>query len=203
MSRIQASVAILITALAPVVAGAAGSVPDSVNGACLPATPEAWLAQMLDAKKNGVAFKDPAAFVEWLDAVTEPRFMTALASVAVEPATYPKAMADAVDPAAIRNWSEFTDPQLYLRWLLASATPSFQQAIIRKMTDPGKVKRWFETASRPDGYAAMLAAFGRAPMAWYGSFAGMGQQAAGQEWLKRPADKAPGVTDATGVRYRY
>lgn len=203
MSRIQATVAILIVALAPVVAVAAGSVPGSVNGARLPATPEAWFAQMRDAKKNGVAFKEPAAFAEWLDAVTEPRFVTALASVAVDPATYPKAMADAVDPAAIRNWSEFTDPQLYLRWMLASATPSFQQAIIKKMTDPGKVKRWFEAASRPDGYAAMLATFGRAPMAWYGALAGMGQQAAGQEWLKLPADKASGVTAATGVRYRY
>lgn len=195
----------------------------------LPATPDAWLAQMMDAKKNGAAFKDPAAFAEWLDAITEPRFMTALASVAADPATYPRAMADAIDPEAARNWSEFTDPQLYLRWMLASANPSFQQAIISKFSDPAKMKRWLEAASRPEAYGPVLATMGSSPaawaqapfneasyapitklmqpatpFAWFGTMAGgMGQQAAGQKWLMLPADKMPEVTPANGARYRY
>lgn len=218
MSRVRVYLSFLIVVLAPAVA-AAGEVADKTR---LPATSEAWLAQMLDAKKNGVAIKDPAAFAEWLDAVTEPRFMTALASVAVDPATYPKAMADAIDPAAAHNWSEFTDPQLYLRWLLASATPSFQQAIVSRITDPAKMQRWMEAVSRPDAFAPTLAQFGKAPSAWlqaplapanqasmtklmqpttpldwFGAMAtGIGRQVGGQEWRKLPVA-------ATGTRYRY
>jgi hypothetical protein len=187
MSRAQAILSTLLLLLTATASIAADTAPDKT----LPATPEAWLAQMLDGKKNGAAFKDPQAFAEWLDAVTEPRFMTALAAVAVDPATYPKAMADAIDPAAARNWSEFTDPQLYLRWMLASASPSFQQAIIGKVTDPAKMKRWLEVFGRPDGYAPMLATFGRAPAAWFGAMTN------GQDWLKLPADQL------SGARYRY
>src|SRR3989339_1558312 len=47
----------------------------------IPGSPEAWLARMLDPTRNGLAAKNPALFAEWLDAVTEPRFMTALATV--------------------------------------------------------------------------------------------------------------------------
>lgn len=211
MSRVRVYLSTLIVVLVPAVA-AAGEVADTAR---LPATPEAWLAQMLDAKKNGVAIKDPAAFAEWLDAVTEPRFMTALASVAVDPATYPKAMADAIDPAAAHNWSEFTDPQLYLRWLLASTTPSFQQAIVSRMTDPAKMRRWVETMSRPDAITPTLTHFGKAPAAWLQAPLAPANQApltklmqpstpinwfgamvGGQEWLKLPVA-------ATGTRYRY
>lgn len=189
------------------------------NARALPATPEAWLSQMLDAKKNGAAFKDPAAFAEWLDAITEPRFMTALAAVAVDPATYPKVLADAVDPQAARNWAEFTDPQLYLRWVFASSSPAFQQAIVRKLTDPGKTARWIDALSRPDAYAALSAGFARAPGAWmnaamspasYAPMLGAAQPAtpvawfgalaegiAKQDWRTLPAEKL------TGVRYRY
>jgi hypothetical protein len=155
MFRILASFTALMLALSPLVATAE-----------TPPTPEAWLAKMLDGKRNGAAFKDPAAFAEWLDAITEPRFMTALAVVASEPGTYPKIMADAIDPAAARNWSEFTDPQLYLRWMLASTTPSFQQAIIKKLSDPAKLKRWIEAANNESTHSPILANFAKSPSAW-------------------------------------
>lgn len=212
MSRIQTLLSALVAVLIPLSAGAADS------GLAKPATPEAWLEQMLDGKKNGAAFKDPAAFAEWLDAITEPRFMTALAAVAVDPGAYPKTLANVVDPAAARNWSEFTDPQLYLRWMLAGASPSFQQAILSRVSDPAKRQRWLDAVGRPGVYAPMLANFGRAPnawlqapvtaaapmarlmqpvtpMAWFGAMAeGMGSQA----WLKLPAEKA-----TAAPRYRY
>lgn len=220
MSRILALILALFIGLTPVYANAAEPLAGTHG---LPATPEAWLTQMLDARKNGTAFKDPAAFAEWLDAITEPRFMTALAAVAVDPATYPKAMSQAIDPQAARNWSEFTDPQLYLRWMLASADPAFQQAILHKMTDPTKMSRWLATLSRPDAYAAMATAFGRAPgawmnaptdptsyapvlkamqpvtpMAWFGAMTeSVGKQMDNRGWLKLPDDKL------TGTRYRY
>lgn len=195
----------------------------AADPADLPATPEAWLAKMLDGRKNGAAFKDPEAFAAWLDAVTEPRFMTALATAAVDPATYPKALSDAIDPATARNWAEFTDPQLYLRWMLASGTPSFQQAIIRKMTDPAKMNRWLEAAYRPDHLAPVAAAIERAPAAWlkassdpssYAPLARLAQpgtpwawmeafagQWGSQEWRRLPASKTSHLNPAP--RYRY
>lgn len=202
MSRIQSIVIVLLVAFAPGISLAAGLLADKTG---MPATPEAWLAQMLDARRNGAAFKDPAAFAEWLDAVTEPRFMTALATVAADPATYPKVLSDAIDPAAARNWSEFTDPQLYLRWMLASASPAFQQAIISRMTDPAKMKHWLDAMNRPEAYAPMLAGLGKAPpataMAWFAAMASrVGQPGGDQAWLKLPADSAPA---STAVRYRY
>lgn len=204
----------LSIALAPQTVGAAGGVPDNAAKAGdLPATPETWVVRMLDATRNGSAFKDPAAFAEWLDAITEPRFMTALAAVAIDPSTYPNAMAHAMDPAAARNWSEFTDPQLYLRWMLASVSPSFQQAIITRMTSPDKARRWAEAGARPDEYGSMLARFGNAPaawmqpampMAWIGAMReGVDRQARGQQWLTLPADKNVEGASATAVRYRY
>lgn len=196
MSRIQSLMTILFVLLAPGMAVA--------ESAGMPDTPEAWLAQMLDAKRNGAAFKDPAAFAEWLDAVTEPRFMTALGAVAADPATYPRILSDAIDPAAARNWAEFTDPQLYLRWMLASANPSFQQAIISRMTDPAKMKHWLEAMNRPETYMPVLAGFGKAPTAWVGAMAnGFGAPAGSQEWLKLPTGSLPGANATTGVRYRY
>lgn len=191
----------------------------------LPATPEAWLTKMLDGRKNGAAFKDPEAFAAWLDAVTEPRFMTALATVAVDPATYPKALSAAIDPATARNWAEFTDPQLYLRWMLASGTPSFQQAIIRKMTDPTKLNRWMAAANHPEHLAPVVAALERAPAAWlrasgdpssYAPLARLAQPATplawmeafagklgGQDWLRLPADKTGTANINPAPRYRY
>jgi len=214
MPRCQILAFALSVALVSSTVGAAGLVPDpEAKGGGLPASPEAWLARMLDATRNGSAFKDPTAFAEWLDAITEPRFMTALAAAAVDPSTYPNAMANAIDPAAARNWSEFTDPQLYLRWMLASANPSFQQAIITRMTSPGKAKRWAEAGARTNEYGAMLARFGSAPaawmqpampMAWVGAMQeGMARQARGQQWRTLPAEKGVEGGAATAVRYRY
>lgn len=205
MSRIQSIAALLFVAFAPGIALAAGSIADKAG---LPGTPEAWLAQMLDARRNGAAFKDPAAFAEWLDAVTEPRFMTALATVAADPATYPKALSDAIDPAAARNWSEFTDPQLYLRWLLASANPTFHQAIVNRMTDPAKMTHWLDALSRPETDAPVLTGLGKAPpataMAWFAAMASrIGQPASNQEWLSLPTPSVPTSTATTAVRHRY
>jgi len=108
----------------------------------VPASPEAWLARMIDPTGNGLAAKNPELFAEWLDAVTEPRFMTALASVAMTPGAYSNTLGKAVDPATVRNWAEFADPQIGLRWMAAGLDPRFYQAIFNRMTDSGKLRRW-------------------------------------------------------------
>jgi hypothetical protein len=108
----------------------------------LPISPEAWLARMMDSTKNGLAAKNPELFAEWLDAVTEPRFMTALASVAMTPDTYSNAPGKMLDPATVRNWAAFADPQIGLRWMAAGLNPGFYQAVFNRMTDSGKLRRW-------------------------------------------------------------
>lgn len=108
----------------------------------VPDTPEAWLARMIDPTKNGLAIKQPELFAEWLDAVTEPRFMTALASIAITPETYSNSIGKMVDPDTARNWAEFADPRLLLRWMAAGADPRFYQGIYDRMTHDGKMHRW-------------------------------------------------------------
>jgi hypothetical protein len=108
----------------------------------VPATPEAWLSRMLDPTRNGLVAKHPELLTEWLDAITEPRFMTALASVAMSPDAYANTLGKMVDPATVHNWSEFANPQIMLRWMMVGSDPAFYKAIYDRMTDSGKLRRW-------------------------------------------------------------
>ncbi len=188
MFRLPALLTAFLLALSPL-----------VQAADTPATPEAWLNRMLDAKRNGAAFKDPEAFTQWLDAVTEPRFMTALAAVAANPTTYPRILSDAIDPAAVRNWAEFTDPRLYLRWMLASGNPVFQRAIISKLSDPAKYKRWQEALSQP---ILMPVPANYAPDTVNPWLATQTRPSSNQ-WLTLPADKLPAASQDAAARQRY
>lgn len=121
------------------------------------AGPEDWLKRMTDPTRNGAACKDPKAFAEWLDATTEPRFMTALASMAMDPGAYPKALGQLFDPATAHNWSELTDPVLYLRWMGAGLDPKFYQALFNRLADPGKLGRWAASPASPEMQALLRA----------------------------------------------
>jgi len=118
------------------------SIPSEDQQGAIPATPEAWLSRMLDPTRNGLVAKHPELLAEWLDAITEPRFMTALASVAMSPDTYAKTLGKMVNPATVRNWSELADPQIMLRWMMVGSDPAFYKAIYDRMTDSGKLRRW-------------------------------------------------------------
>ena len=52
----------------------------------------------------------------WLESVTEPQAMTALAAIPGAPRDAGQKLPDMVDPAMVRNWAEFMDPTLALRW---------------------------------------------------------------------------------------
>lgn len=199
----------------------------------MPATPEEWVARMLDATRNGLAFKHPEAFIEWLDALSEPRFMTALATVALDPATYPKALGRGIDPSAARNWAEFADPNLYLRWMLAGMDGRFYTALLSRMTNPEKLHRWVNFTASPEAYAPMLkamdpamsAGWGQAlgtpgnydplirltnpatSLAWVSAFAdGVARQVApggDGQWLRLPAPFTPGQGKPAGALQRY
>jgi hypothetical protein len=193
----------------------------------LPRSSQAWLDQMLDTTRNGAAFKDPQAFVEWLDAITEPQFMTALATASISPDKYHRALSALVRPETARNWAEFTNPLLYLRWMLTGTQPDFYNAIIERLAEPGKAKRWAQFGIQPDATLSMrkagqpeqiqksLAASGPEmlePMAtlaspgtylaWLANFAdaAIHPRDPRAEWRQLPALSA---TDKAAPRYRY
>ena len=66
----------------------------------MPGTRAEWLARMIDPTRNGLILKRPQLFAEWLDAVTEPRVMTALATLVSDPETYPRTLNRLADPAS-------------------------------------------------------------------------------------------------------
>jgi len=102
------------------------------------------LESMLDAPPVGSAFRSPQEFVEWLDAITEPQFMTALATASVDAGTYRRALSGLVRPETARNWAEFTQPLLYMRWLMTGTRPAFYNAIVERLSDPQKTLRWVD-----------------------------------------------------------
>jgi len=168
----------------------------------LPASPEAWLARMLDPTRNGLAVKHPELFAEWLDAVTEPRFMTALASVAVTPETYSNTLGKVADPATLRNWGEFADPQVYLRWMAAGMDPRFYQAIYNRMTDSGKLRRWglYPAGLSPARHEKALIGADAASETGNREKPAIG----GQEWLQLPPRESkanPWLQNSANYRY--
>ncbi len=153
----------------------------------IPATPEAWLSRMLDPTRNGLVAKHPELLAEWLDAITEPRFMTALASVAMSPESYANTLGKMVDPATVRNWSDFADPQIMLRWMMVGSDPSFYKAIYDRMTDSDKLRRWRIN-----------------PVSEKAPVAGDSSNSRDSEWLHLPSQEAsinPWLLNTANYRY--
>ncbi len=205
----------------------ANATPHHPSPKSLPRSSQEWLDQMLDSSRHGTAFKDPQAFVEWLDAITEPQFMTALATASIDPKTYPRALNTLIRPETARNWAEFTNPLLYLRWMMTGSNPDFYNAIIERLADPGKTKRWAQYSTTSGPVAPLLKAGTPdllhkslvtaapetiAPMAkmanpgtlitWVGGFVdGVAHPARFQtNWQRLPAGQPPAISAPT---YRY
>jgi len=152
-----------------------GSVIDRLNLSTLsganrdegvPGTPAEWLARMIDPTRNGLVVKHPQLLAEWLDAVTEPRFMTALATVALDPGTYPRTLNRLADPATARNWAEFVDPEVFMRWVAAGMDPRLYQAVFQHMFDPKKYLRWAAYPDYPQIGAMPTAEANNVAQAW-------------------------------------
>lgn len=115
-----------------------GGQEEKSSARALPAAPEEWVVRLLEAGRDGRVSRHPEAFSAWLEAINEPRAMTALA-------TLPQTDAPArtagrhIDPAGIRNWDEFTDPGLYLRRLLAGLDARSYTAIYNCLATPERL----------------------------------------------------------------
>ena len=108
----------------------------------IPQTPEAWLQRMTDFSQNGIAFKDPRAFMAWSNAVTEPGFYPVLVQGMSNPSMPLNMLNSAVNPAAVRNMASFADPAIAARWMGAAVDPRFYAQMATQFADPSKLMRW-------------------------------------------------------------
>lgn len=163
----------------------------------IPNSPEAWLTRMLDPSRNGLVAKHPELLAEWLDAITEPRFMTALASIVTSPQAYTNTLGKLADPATSRNWAEFADPRIMFRWMALGMDPKFYQAVFLRMTDAEKMRRWGGYPSRtenlPSGIEGAREVSARESTLRHGD-----------QWMQLPSRETknnPWLSNATNYRY--
>ncbi len=108
----------------------------------LPQTSEAWVQNMTDFSRNGIAFKDPRAFLAWSNAVTEPGFYPVLVQGMTNPTMPLNMLNSSVSPAAMRNVASFADPAIAARWMGAAIDPRFYTQMATQFVDPAKMMRW-------------------------------------------------------------
>lgn len=121
---------------------AEGVTPAQLPTPQIPQTPEAWLQRMTDFSRNGMAFKDPRAFMAWSNAVTEPGFYPVLVQGMANPTMTLNMVNSAMSPAAVRNMASFADPAIAARWMGAAVDPRFYAQMATQFVNPGKMMRW-------------------------------------------------------------
>jgi hypothetical protein len=141
---------------------------------------------------------------QWLDAVTEPRFMTALAAVAMEPGMDARAISGNVDPTSVRNWAEFVDPNLYMRWQAAQLEARFGLAILNRDGKYGLLPGLMPFPFEFPVPAEFRAGDPLPPTVWSKALEGKGGVDAAREWLTIPAqDPRANHWLRAGQNYRY
>jgi outer membrane protein OmpA-like peptidoglycan-associated protein len=102
-----------------------------------------WVAQMADFTKNSQAFKDPQVFIHWMNAMTDPAMVAAMADAGLEPGNWLHMMTTMLQPAAMSNYAQFgIDPAIYARWAAALLDPMWYTKMITNMTNPSKIMGW-------------------------------------------------------------
>jgi outer membrane protein OmpA-like peptidoglycan-associated protein len=124
----------------PTFAGQAAAAEAAKNSP--PQTPEQWLARMTDFTRNMSAFRDPKVFVPWTNAVTEPGFYVAMSKGMMDPGGWLNMMNSMANPDVVRNYAQFLDPNITIKWVNAGADPAFYTALLTQLSDPGKLMRW-------------------------------------------------------------
>jgi len=146
-----------------------------------------------------------AAVQAWLDAVAEPRVMTALAAVAMQPGVPVKNLNSQPDPALVRSGEEFSDPRLYLALQAAGLDFMYGRAILRQTPNGmGAPAQGFFPIT------LMIPEFARAGVPlkstlWSKAFdEGSGGHEAAQQWLKLPTpDPRANPWLSHNPHYRY
>lgn len=142
---------------------------------------------------------------QWLDAVTEPRIMTALAAVAIEPGADTRTLHKTLDPASVRNWAEFVDPELFLRWQSSNLDPKFNPAIHNRTEGAWMLPRGIVFPINFPIPPEFQAGAPLKPTLWSNAYGtGPGGREAAEAWLKLPLpDARSNPWLRPGQHYRY
>ena len=105
-------------------------------------TADQWVSRMSDFTKNASAFKDPASFNAWLNAMTDASMVPAMGGAMLEPGNWLRMMTTMVQPGTVTNYMQFMDPMVSARWGGAMIDPMFYTRMMMNMADPGKMMRW-------------------------------------------------------------
>jgi hypothetical protein len=122
----------------------------------IPQTPEQWLNRMTNFTRNASAYRDPKVFVPWSNAVTEPGFYTEMGTQMLEPGNWYRMFGSMMDPRSMNNYMQFSDPNMYMKWMAASMDPNFYTALMTQWADPGKMMRWAMMPMDPKVWGLMM-----------------------------------------------
>lgn len=121
------------------------AVPVAVPQAAVPVAPrtaDQWVGRMTDFTQNASAFKDPAQFAAWTNAITDPSMVAAMGMQMMEPGNMLRSMTTMAQPGAVNNYMQFMDPGVYMKWGGAMMNPMWYTQMATSMADPGKMMRW-------------------------------------------------------------
>ena len=142
---------------------------------------------------------------QWLDAMTEPRLMTALAAVAIEPGADARAVYRTLDPTTVRNWAEFVDPELLLRWRSPALDPRVSPAILDRTRDAWMLPQGIVFPIDCPVPRELQPGAPLAPTLWSHAYdGGSGGREAVEAWLKLPMPDAgsnPWLRSSRNYRY--
>ncbi|MCA1979617.1 MAG: hypothetical protein LDL19_10320, partial [Thiobacillus sp.] len=107
-----------------------------------PKTADQWVTRMTDFTQNASAFKDPAQFAAWINAMSDPSMVSAMGTQMMEPGNMLRSMTTMVQPSTTGNYMQFMDPNIYMKWGGAMMNPMWYTQMATSMADPGKMMRW-------------------------------------------------------------
>jgi hypothetical protein len=108
----------------------------------VPKTVQAWADRCTDFTINSWGFKDPKNFVKWVEMFSEPAIWLEFAKRAEHPKSWVRVANTLVDPRTAKNYLEWTDPEIYLKWAVSFMNPEFYYSLMLPFLDPTKYVRW-------------------------------------------------------------
>lgn len=148
---------------------------------------DAWGARLRELARKGFTFQNPAAFIEWLDVVSEPQYLTALATVPLDPDRTLRVLGQGVNPRSARSWSEYTDLGLTMRRVLTGTEGRYYPAILSQPRDASFLDPWATLVSNSDVCGSLRRFITQAASARLGDQAG---DIGHRESLARPGGPA-------------
>jgi hypothetical protein len=164
-----ASLASAADATAPAVSASPSRPPGT------PTSVQGWADRCLNFTTNGWAFKTPERFLAWLDVFSDPGIWLEFTRRGLDPQTFVRMGDSLLDPATVRNYLQWTDPDIVNKWLDALAQPQFITAVNATLFDPGRFMRWVMLPLDPAPWDILLTALN--PDTWV-------------KWLGAPLDPA-------------